>query len=162
MIRHSLSVEAVMRGLAERFGEDVELWGVTGLLHDLDTDQTINDYPRHGYLTCEILEGQLPEDALHAIRVHPGHIPAESRFDWSLYCADPVTGLITAAVLVHPSHSLAEIKVSSLRKKFKDKSFAAGANRNAIISCEQIGLELEPFLELSLTAMQGISGQLEF
>ena len=162
MVHHMLAVEAVMRSLARRLGEDEELWGVTGLLHDLDTPETADDFPRHGYLTAEMLVDKLPEEALHAIKVHPGHIPATTKFDWALYCADPVTGLITAATLVHPSRQMAQIKVKSLKKRFKDKRFAAGADREIIQSCERIGLELSDFLALSLEAMQGIADQLGF
>ncbi|MDP8228226.1 MAG: HD domain-containing protein [Candidatus Electryoneaceae bacterium] len=162
MVHHMLAVEAVMRSLARHLGEDEELWGVTGLLHDLDTPETVDDFPRHGYLTAEMLADKLPEKALHAIKVHPGHIPAETTFDWALYCADPVTGLITAATLVHPSRQLAQIKLKSLKKRFKDKRFAAGADREIIKTCDQIGLELSDFLALSLEAMQGIADQLGF
>lgn len=162
LVRHVLSVEAVMKALARRLDEDEELWGLTGLLHDLDVDETVDDFPRHGYITGDLLKDELPPESLHAIVAHPGHEPAENRFDWALYCADPITGLITAAVLMHPSHKLSELKVKSVKKRFKDKRFAAGANREAIKCCEKIGIELEEFLELSLKAMRDISDELGF
>ncbi|MDP8237963.1 MAG: HDIG domain-containing protein [Candidatus Hatepunaea meridiana] len=160
LIKHMIATEAVMRALAFRAGEDVDLWGITGLLHDLDYDETVNDFPRHGYRTAEILESQLPPEALHAIRAHPGHIPPESSFAWALFCADPITGLITAASLMHPSHTLAGLQVKSVKKRFKDKRFAAGASREQILTCSEIGLEKDEFLELALNAMRGVSDQL--
>lgn len=162
LIRHMLAVEAVMRKLARRLDEDEELWGVTGLIHDLDAQETLEDYPRHTYISKELLGDQLPEESWHAIHAHPGHIPAENKFDWALYCADPVTGLIIAATLMHPSKRLPELKLKSLKKRFKDKRFAAGANRDAIKSSIHIGLELDEFLGLSLEAMQEIAEELGF
>lgn len=160
LIKHMLAVEAVMRRLARHFSEDEDLWGITGLLHDLDYSSTVNDFQRHGHLTCEMLRDQLPPEALHAILAHPAHVPAESKFDWSLYCADPVTGLITAAALMHPSHSLQQLPVKSVKKRFKDKRFAAGADRDQISSCGKIGIELDDFLALALGAMTGIADEL--
>ncbi len=157
-----LAVEAVMIKLAQRFGEDEQLWGLTGLLHDLDYADTVDDFARHGYITCELLKDELPPEALHAILAHPAHVPAETKMDWSLYCSDPVTGLITAAVLMHPSRKLAGYKAKSLKKRFKDKRFAAGANREQIMTCSELGLELDEFLTLSLEAMTGIAGELGF
>ncbi len=162
LFKHMLAVEAVMRALARHFGEDEEVWGLTGLLHDLDYAQTVDDFARHGYVTCEELEGKLPPEALHAILAHPGHVPAESRLDWALYCSDPVTGLVVAAVLMHPSHRLSEYRLKSLKKRFKDKRFAAGADRDQISTCEKIGLQLDEFLALALEAMTGIADELGF
>ncbi len=160
LVKHMIAVEAVMRRLAQHLSEDEELWSVTGLLHDLDYSETVDNFARHGYRSCEMLEGQLPPEALHAILAHTGHIEAESKFDWALYSCDPVTGLITAAALMHPSHSLAGLQVKSVRKRFKDKRFAAGANREQILTCSNIGLEKDEFLELSLEAMRSVSDQL--
>lgn len=160
LIKHMLSVEAVMIKLAQRFDEDEQLWGMTGLLHDLDYAETVDNFSRHGYVTCEMLEGELPSEALHAILAHPGHVPAENRLDWALYCSDPVTGLITAAVLMHPSRKLAGYKVKSLKKRFKDKRFAAGADRTQIMTCSELGLELEDFLVLSLESMTPIAEEI--
>ena len=120
----------------------------------------MNDFARHAYLTCDELKDKLPPEALHAILAHPGHVPAESRFDWALYCADPVTGLITAAVLMHPSRQLVGYQVKSLKKRFKDKRFAAGADRDQIMTCTRLGLELDEFLALSLDAMTEIADEL--
>jgi len=160
LVKHMIAVEAVMRALANKFGEDEELWGVTGLLHDLDYSETVDNFSRHGHRTCEMLEGKLPDEALHAILAHPAHVKAESRFDWALYCCDPVTGLIVAAALMHPSRSLAGLPLKSVKKRFKDKHFAAGANREQMLTCSELGMERDEFLELSLKAMQGAADQL--
>ncbi|MFH0765817.1 MAG: HD domain-containing protein [Calditrichota bacterium] len=153
LVKHVLAVEMVMRGLAKRMDEDEELWGLTGLLHDLDYMQTEATPERHGSLTVIDLKDKLPPEALQAILVHAGHQPAQTNFDWALYCADPVTGLITAGVLMHPSHSLKDYSVKSLKKRFKDKRFAAGANREQMESCVNLGLSLDEFLALALQAM---------
>jgi len=160
LVKHMIAVEAVMRGLARHLGEDEELWGIAGLLHDLDYSETVDNFDRHGYRTCEMLEGQLPPEALHAILAHPGHVDRENSFDWALYSCDPVTGLIIAAALMHPSRSLAGLQLKSVKKRFKDKRFAAGANREQIMTCSNLGLEKDEFLELSLEAMRGVSDQL--
>jgi len=160
LVKHMLAVEAVMRGLARRFGEDEELWGVTGLLHDLDYTVTVDNPARHAHVTCEMLAGKLPAEALHAILAHPEHVPPESRFDWALYCSDPVTGLVVAAALMHPTRKLASLDLDFLKRRFQEKRFAAGANREQIQQCRQVGLELDDFLQLALTAMQGIAGEL--
>ena len=161
LIKHSLAVEAVMRALAERLGEDVELWGLAGLLHDLDYDETCKDMERHGYRTVEMLRGKgLPEELLHAILAHPGHVERKTLMDKALYCADPVTGFIVAAALVHPEKRLEPLDVPFLLRRFKEKHFARGASRSQIASCQELGLGLEEFLGLSLEAMKAISKEL--
>ena len=160
LVKHMIAVEAVMRGLAHRLGEDEELWGLTGLLHDLDYQTTVDNFSQHGHVTCKLLDGKLPPEALHAILAHPGHVKAESAFDWALYCADPVTGLIIAAALMHPSHSLAGLQVESVIKRFKDKRFAAGADRDQILTCINLGLERGEFLGLALESMRKASYEL--
>ena len=157
LIKHMLATEAVMRRLAEHFGEDPELWGLAGLLHDLDYDETVDDFPRHGLLTAEMLQDYDVDDrVVQAIKAHPGHVEAESRMDKALYAVDPLTGLIVAAALMHPSKKLKSVDTDFVMNRFKEKRFAAGANRDQIKSCDQIGLDLETFLTISLQAMQDI------
>ncbi len=156
LIYHSLSLEAVMRALAKKFGEDEELWGLTGLLHDIDLGETADDLEKHGLRGAEILDGKLPPVALQAVKVHPGKLPRETLLDKALYCADPITGLIYAGALMRPSKSLADMTLKSLKKKYKDKRFAAGADRSQIDACSEIGLELGEFMEISLEAMRDI------
>jgi len=156
--KHMLATEAVMRKLAKRFEEDEEIWGLTGLLHDLDYDQTADDFPKHGILTAEMLEEtDLPEEAIYAIKSHPGHFPRKSRLDQALYAVDPTTGLIVAAALMHPSKKLENVDLDFVQRRFKEKRFAAGADRDQIRSCQDFGLSLEDFISLSLEAMQEIS-----
>ncbi len=155
--KHMLAAEAVMRRLAGHFGEDEENWGLAGLLHDLDYDQTADDFPRHGLMTVEMLEGEgLPEDILYAIKSHPGHFPRKALLDQALYAVDPITGLIVAAALMHPSKKLKQLDLDFLERRFREKRFAAGADREQIQSCESFGLPLKDFMNLSLEAMQGI------
>ncbi len=155
--KHMFAVEAVMKRLAREFEENEDLWGLAGLLHDLDYDQTVNDFSKHGLVTAEILaETDLPEEVVHAIKSHPGHFPRESRLDQALYAADPVTGLIVAAALMHPTKKLKNVDVDFVLRRFKEKRFAAGADRDQIKSCETFGFSLDQFLGLSLEAMQSI------
>ncbi|WP_027364938.1 HD domain-containing protein [Desulfotruncus alcoholivorax] len=163
LIKHSLAVEACMRRLARRFGEDEEKWGLAGLLHDIDYDRTKDDPDRHSIEGARLLaEAGLPEDVVYAVKVHnEAHgFPRKSLMDKSLYCIDPLTGLIVAAALIKPEKKLAAIDVEFLLKKFGEKSFARGANREIIAACSEIGLSLEEFIALGLEAMQGIAGEM--
>jgi putative nucleotidyltransferase with HDIG domain len=163
LVKHILAVEAVMRALAEHLGEDVEFWGLTGLLHDLDYSVTADHPEKHSYVTREWLKDyNIPDEMMHAINAHPGHIPCETKLDWALYCSDPVTGLIVAGVLMHPSKKLANIDVGFMLRRFKEKRFAAGADREAIAKCEKLGLSLEEFMNLALKGMRSISDELGF
>ena len=159
--KHMYATEAVMRGLASRFQEDEETWGLAGLLHDLDYDQTASDFSKHGYMTVEILQDKdVPEEILQAIKSHPGHVERESMMDKALYAADPITGLIVAAALMHPSKKLKFVNTEFIERRYKEKRFAAGANREQIQSCETMGLSLHDFIEMSLRAMQSIDQEL--
>jgi hypothetical protein len=161
LIKHMLATEAVMRELASHFGEDAGVWGLAGLLHDLDYDRTAHDFPIHGLLTVEMLEpyGVDPR-VLQAIKAHPGHVPAVSRMDKALYAVDPLTGLIVAAALMHPTKKLRSVDVPFVMNRFKEKRFAAGANREQIQTCEGLGLDLETFVGIGLGAMQEIDADL--
>jgi len=164
LVKHIISVEAVMRRLAEHFGEDVERWGMVGLLHDLDYVETMNAPERHTFVTREWLAAypEIDEEMLYAIHCHADQKPCLSKMDWSLYATDPTTGLITAAVMMHPSRKLAELQVASIMKRFKDKRFAAGARREGIAKCSELGLTLEEFLGLALDGMRSIAPELGF
>jgi len=163
LIKHIIAVEAVMMRLAKHLTEDIALWGLTGLLHDLDYSVTCDDPDKHTYIASEWLERyELPENMLHAIHAHPGHILCENKLDWALFCSDPITGLIVAGVLMHPSKKLAEIDSNYMLRRFKEKRFAAGANRDNIAKCEMLGLSLDEFMTLALEGMQSISDNLGF
>ena len=161
LVKHMLATEAVMGRLARHLGEDEEMWALAGLLHDLDYIQTVDDFPRHGLVTAEILEG-LNVDAriIDAIKAHPGHQEARSRMDKALYAVDPLTGLIVAAALMHPSKKLREVDVEFVLHRYKEKRFAAGANREQIASCRDLDMDLETFVGLALEGMQSIDAEL--
>jgi putative nucleotidyltransferase with HDIG domain len=162
LVKHTLAVEAIMRAMARRFGESEELWGLAGLLHDLDYERTADDPARHGRLTVEMLEGvDVPAEVTDAILVHAGHRPRNSSLDKAICCVDPVTGLIVASALMHPSKRVAGLDPDFVGKRFKEKRFAAGANREAIAGVSELGLELHEFFSVSIEAMSGISRELE-
>ena len=161
LIKHMIAVEAVMRVLARHFKQDEEVWGLAGLLHDLDYAETVDDFERHGFRTAEILsEEDLPEEILNAIRSHPGHLPRETLIEKALYAVDPLTGLIVAAALMHPEKKLAALDVDFVLRRFKEKRFAAGADRDQIRSSSEFGLELEEFLDLGLKGMSQVADEL--
>ena len=163
MIKHMLATEAVMRGLAKRLGEDEEVWGLTGLIHDIDVELSGEDMSTHGKLGADIArELGASEDMAHAILCHNEMlgVKKETPLDKALFCADPITGLITATALIRPEKKLELVQAKSVRKRFKEKIFAAGANREQIAKCSEIELELDEFIELSLDAMKSIAGDL--
>lgn len=163
LIKHMLATEAIMVALARRLGEDEEEWGLTGLLHDIDMELTEGDMKVHSTLGADLARELGASEAMaHAILCHneTHGIPLETKLDKALFCADPLTGLIIAAALVRPDKKLAGVELKSLKKKFKEKSFAAGANREQIAQCNELGLELDEFLGLGLEAMKGIADDL--
>jgi putative nucleotidyltransferase with HDIG domain len=163
LIKHMLATEAIMRALARRFGEDEEEWGLAGLVHDIDVELTQGDMSNHSKLGADLArEMGASEAVVHAILCHnEAHgVPCETRLDKALFCSDPLTGLITAAALVRPDKKLAGVELKSMKKRFKEKSFAAGASREQIATCSQIGLELDEFMETGLQAMKGIAEEL--
>jgi len=163
LVKHMLATEAIMETLARRLSEDEDEWGLTGLLHDIDVELTEGDMNNHSKLGADLVrEMGISEAVVHAILCHnEAHgVPREAKLDKALFCADPLTGLITAAALVQPDRKLASVEAKSVRKRFKEKSFAAGASREQIASCSELGLELDEFIELGLKAMKGIAKEL--
>jgi putative nucleotidyltransferase with HDIG domain len=161
LVKHVLAVESIMLALADSYGADRELWGLAGLLHDIDYEETKESPERHGYRTLELVADlDIPDEVRHAILAHVGHTDRTSHMDKAIYCSDPVTGLIVASALMHPTKSLAGMDADFVGKRFKEKRFAAGADRDAIASCSELGLELHEFLELSLVAMRSIADEL--
>ncbi len=158
LIKHMLAVEAVMKALAKHLGEDEQKWGLAGLVHDIDYDETSKDPERHGKLGASYLrELGYDEEITRAVESHAGHLPRETRLDKALFATDPLTGLIVAAALMHPSKSLKDVTVEFVLNRFKEKRFAAGADRDQIRTCEDLGLSLEEFISIALKAMQDIS-----
>jgi putative nucleotidyltransferase with HDIG domain len=163
MIRHMLATEAIMRTLARKLQEDEEEWGLTGLIHDIDMELVEGDMSTHSRLSADIAEELGASPAMtHAILCHnEAHgVPRETKLDKALFCADPLSGLITAAALVRPD-KLTGLSTKSVMKRFREKSFAGGVNREQIALCREIGLELEDFIGLAIEAMQGIASELE-
>jgi len=164
LIKHSLAVEAGMRGLARYFGEDEKKWTTAGLLHDIDYEKTMGDKNLHSKVGYQILkEMGIDNEICEAILTHnEAHgIPPLSRMAKALFCLDPLTGLIVASTLVLPSKKIKDLQVENVLNRFKEKSFAKGANREIIKKCEEyLGLPLDRFIEIVLKAMKEISDQL--
>ncbi|HEY5549537.1 MAG TPA: HD domain-containing protein [Coriobacteriia bacterium] len=157
LVNHSVAVECIMEALARHFGladDDVERWALAGLLHDLDYAETGDDPDRHALVTAEELSGAVDDEIIHAILAHADKAPRESVMDRALYASDPTTGFIVAAALVRPDKDLAAVEVRSLLKRWKEKAFARGANREQMDTCADLGLTREEFLGLSLAAMR--------
>ena len=164
LIKHCLATEAIMRALARRLGEDEEAWGTAGLLHDLDFEETKNDPQEHGLKTAGILASAgIGPEVIECIKAHNAEalgIERNTDFAHALAAAETITGLIVATALVYPDQKLASVKPGSIIKRMKKKDFARAVNRQIIMECEQVGLSLAEFVELSLKAMQGISDAL--
>lgn len=165
LVNHSVATGIIMEALARHFGlsdDDVVRWALAGLLHDLDYAETADDFDRHGILTAEVLANEIDDEMLHAILAHADKAPRESLMDRALFAVDPTTGFITAAALVRPDKSLAAVEVRSLLKRWKEKAFARGANREQMAACEDLGMSREEFLTLGLEAMQARAGEIGF
>jgi len=161
LVKHCLAVEACMRAFAQKFGADEGQWGLAGLLHDLDYDYTVNDPDRHTLMTEEMLKPyQIDGTIIHAIKAHNGKADLASRLDLALYTIDPTSGFITACALMHPDKKLSAVNLERMKKRFKEKAFAKGANREQMAECVKMGVELDEFLGICLTAMQGIGADL--
>ena len=165
LVRHMLAVEAAMRFYAEEYGEDVETWGNTGLLHDFDWEihPTLEQHPHDG--APILMERGVPEEIVRAIQSHADHtgVPRQTPMEKALYACDEITGLIVAVALVRPSRSLSDLKVKSVKKKWKDRSFAAGANREEIeTATHEFGVELWEHVENVIEAMRRIAPDLGF
>lgn len=163
LINHMLSVEAAMRFYARKLGEDEEIWGITGLLHDFDYEihPTLENHPQDG--AAILREHHVPEDIITNILSHADHtgIPRDSLIRKYLFACDEIAGLITACVLVRPSKSIHDLKVSSVKKKWKDKRFAAGADREEMKrGSEEIGIDIWEHTANVISAMKDISSQI--
>jgi uncharacterized protein len=164
MQKHSLATEAIMRALARKLGREEELWGIAGLLHDLDYNETRETMSRHGLITEQILaELNVSPDIIQAIKAHNADNLGCTRsmeFEHALVCAECITGLIVATALVYPDKKIAVVKPASVLKRMKQKEFARSVNRDHIRECELVGIPLEEFVVLSLDAMVAIGAQL--
>jgi putative nucleotidyltransferase with HDIG domain len=160
--RHLVSVEGVMRSLSRRFGEDEEIWGLTGLFHDLDQDHTGDDGSRHALLAAEWLrEAGVDERVVNGVLAHAYEEYRTDRMSEAVVHADAVAGLLVAAALVRPEKATG-MKVSSVKKKLKEKAFAPGVNRDEVLDVEEkIGLPLDEFLEVSIRGLQDVAPDID-
>jgi len=163
LVKHILAVEAVMRALANRFGEDPERWGLAGLLHDIDYEETAEDPQRHSMVGADFIQSLgVEQQIVDAVRSHnEAHgLPRETLMQKALYSADPLTGLIVACALVHPEKRLEPLTAEFVMKRFGEKAFARGASRHVISACADMGLALEEFISIGLDAMKHIHAAL--
>lgn len=157
LIKHGLAVEAVMRYFAKQYDEDEEYWGNIGLLHDIDYELYPNE---HCHKSKEILESEgIDDDIIHAVISHGWNIcidvKPELKMEKVLYATDELTGLINATVLMRPSKSVLDLKVKSVKKKFKSKSFASGVDRSIILNgCEMLDMDLDTVMLWSIEGMK--------
>lgn len=165
-IKHMLATEAIMKALARHFKEEEEVWGLAGLLHDIDMEEVdyLSEPEKHGPRSVEILkehgiDNQIILDAVIAHNEATGK-SRETLIEKAIYAVDPLTGLIVATTLVMPERKLAAVRPENVLNRFKEKAFARGAKREIIASCQDFGLNLEEFVEIGLKAMQSISTQL--
>ncbi|MFW6265080.1 MAG: HDIG domain-containing metalloprotein [Bacillota bacterium] len=163
LVKHCLAVEAVMVKLAEYFNEDKDKWALAGLLHDIDYEETADDPEKHSIIGARMLDDLgFDKEIVYAVKAHNGvhGLARKKKIDQALYASDPLTGLIVASALIHPDKKLKSIDTDFVMKRYNENSFARGADRDVIATCSDMGIELEDFVGLSLTAMQGISKDL--
>jgi len=152
--KHCLATALIMDKLALKFGFDPDEWYITGLLHDIDLEYIGDDFQKHGIKAQELLvDIDISDEMRNAIVSHSGNRPLNTTIDKALWIADPVNGLIIASALMRPDNKISSINLKSLKKKFKNKAFAAGASREQIACCVNLGIELDEYLELSLNAL---------
>mgnify|MGYP001027918583 CR=1 FL=1 len=160
MIAHSLASYSVMKAIANRLNKDETQWGLAGLLHDIDVEITNANPEIHGIEGAKILKNEGYDDEIvEAVKMHNEMATKQERskdFHYALAAGETITGLITATALVYPSKNIADVKVKSIIKRMKEKSFAASVSRDTIMECEKINIPLHEFAELALKAMQGI------
>jgi len=161
LIKHAVAVEAAMRAYADRYGEDVEEWGIAGLLHDFDYDRFPDQHPFKGRAILEQL--LYSDEVVHAIQAHADFtgVPRESRLDRALFSVDELCGFIVAATLVRPGKKVGELPVKSVRKKLKDKAFARAVSRDDIIQgAEDLGVDLNEHIAFVISAMSQVAEEL--
>jgi len=161
LLKHAFAVEAAMAAYAEQYGEDAELWRVTGLLHDFDYEKYPDEHPMRG--SKILAESGVSEDVRTAILGHADFtgVPRETRLAKTLYAVDELAGFITAVTLVRPTKALSEVKVKSVKKKLKDKNFAAKVNREDIRKgAEELGVDFDTHVLFVISAMSRVADQL--
>jgi uncharacterized protein len=166
IIKHMMALEAVMGALAEKLGGNVEEYKIAGLLHDGDYNESVPEN-RQGIQITEWARAkgyEVPETVAHAMAAHNWDntgVEPVSKMDWSIFCADSLTGLTVACALVLPTKKLADVTVEMVQKKFGQKSFAAGTRRDEIAMCEEkLGIPLPEFIQIALISMQNVAGEI--
>ncbi len=163
-IIHCLASEAVLRALARRLGENEDRWGLAGLLHDIDVEMTNADPKVHALKAKELLSGlDLDKEMIDVIEMHNDlatGLPRSTRFQHALAAGETITGLVYATALVYPDKKISSVKYKSVRKRMKEKAFAASVNRDHIMECEKIGISLDEFIKISVDAMRDISDEI--
>jgi len=174
LIKHCLAVEAIMKGIAKELNKvksrskdkklfDEKKWAIAGLVHDIDYESTARDPENHSLIGAEILKkNNFGEDIIYAVKAHNSihNLPLQSKLDIALFAADPLSGLIVASALIKPEKKIKAIDTQFVLNRFKEKSFAKGADRSQILACERIGLTLKEFIEIALISMQKIDKDL--
>lgn len=161
LLKHVLATEACMRALAAKLGEDENIWGITGLVHDMDIDIVQADPQKHGRVAAEMLgQMEFPDEVINAVLCHAGHREPQTLLDKALLATDPTTGFIVAVTLVRPDKKISGVEVRSILKRMKEKRFAANVNRQQMQRIEEAGINFEEFLKLCLEAMQKIAPSL--
>ena len=167
LVKHMLAVEAQMRALAKHFGEDEDLWGIAGLVHDADYEKVAEDLQKHSLVTIKELEKRGADQQIigavtaHVYKWNKDAPEPKNNMEWSLYTCDELSGFIIACALVRPDKKLSSLTVESVIKKWPQKSFAAGVHRDQIEMCEEkLGIKLNDFVEICLKALQDISDEL--
>jgi uncharacterized protein len=163
MLKHCYASEAVLRAIAKRLGQDEDEWGIAGLLHDIDVEITNADPYKHGPYAENLLKGKVTDEMLDAIIMHneiATGLKRTTTFQHALAAGETITGLITATTLVYPDKKIASVKTKSVTKRMKQKAFAASVKRENIMECEEIGIPLPEFAELSINAMKNIHKKL--
>lgn len=164
LIKHMLSVEAAMGGLAKHFGEDENLWKIIGLIHDADYEKYPGEHPQ--VLIRELEKRHENKAIINAIRAHAfGYnnfkTEPKNNLEWSIYCCDELTGLIVAVTLIRPTRKIADVTVPDILKKWNKKDFAKGVERENIKLCEEkLGIKLPDFIQIVLSSMQSIATDL--
>ncbi len=163
LVNHMISVGVIMKGLANKLNRDEVLWELTGILHDIDYEETANDFKRHGLLSAEMLERKLPEKSIKAIKSHNFEntgVNPKSKMDFALICSDALSGLLVACALIKPSKKIQDVEVKSVKKKFKSKDFARNVKRENIDLCEKLGITRTELFEIGLESMKKISSDI--
>jgi putative nucleotidyltransferase with HDIG domain len=163
VVYHMFAVEAIMRSTAKHFGENEELWGLVGLLHDVDYEKTEATPEKHSLVAEDILKGLIPDELIKAIKTHNflhTGVKPETRMEKALIACDAISGLLVACALVMPSKKLADVRTETVAKKFKDKDFARGADRERILVCEEIGIPRDRFFEIALNGLKDVATEI--